>query len=153
MGFPRKEYWSGLPLPPPGDFPKPGIEPTSLALQADSLLLELSEKPTPSLWWLLISYLFGWGVRSKEYLPVESEATELVLAQQGLNSGRVQNFKLYLCIEPLNAGILATSDWLTPLGLSRFCSSITYSVRLLYSVWNDVTLNSLQATFVTLFQY
>jgi len=29
MGFSRKEYWSGLPCPPPGDLPDPGIEPTS----------------------------------------------------------------------------------------------------------------------------
>ena len=27
MGFPRQEYWSGLPFPPPGDLPHPGIEP------------------------------------------------------------------------------------------------------------------------------
>ena len=32
MGFPRQEYWSGLPLPAPGDLPDPGIEPTSPAL-------------------------------------------------------------------------------------------------------------------------
>ena len=25
MGFPRQEYWSGLPFPPPGDLPNPGI--------------------------------------------------------------------------------------------------------------------------------
>ena len=30
MGFPRQEYWSGLPCPPPGDLPDPGIKPTSL---------------------------------------------------------------------------------------------------------------------------
>ena len=30
MGFSRKEYWSGLPCPPPGDLPNPGIEPASL---------------------------------------------------------------------------------------------------------------------------
>ena len=30
MGFSRKEYWSGLPCPPPGDPPSPGIELTSL---------------------------------------------------------------------------------------------------------------------------
>jgi len=30
MGFPRQEYWSGLPCAPPGDLPKPGIKPTSL---------------------------------------------------------------------------------------------------------------------------
>ena len=29
MGFSRQEYWSGLPCPPPGDLPNPGIEPTS----------------------------------------------------------------------------------------------------------------------------
>ena len=28
MGFPRQEYWSGLPFPPPGDLPDPGIEPS-----------------------------------------------------------------------------------------------------------------------------
>ena len=30
MGSSRQEYWSGLPGPPPGDFPDPGIEPESL---------------------------------------------------------------------------------------------------------------------------
>ena len=44
MGFPRQEYWSGLPFPSPGDLPHPGIElcpgikPGSPPLQADSLL-------------------------------------------------------------------------------------------------------------------
>ena len=32
MGFSRQEYWSGLPFPPPGDLPNPGIEPVSPAL-------------------------------------------------------------------------------------------------------------------------
>ena len=41
MGFPRQEYWSGLPFPSPGDLPNPGIEPGSPALQADSLPTEL----------------------------------------------------------------------------------------------------------------
>ena len=31
MGFSRQEYWSGLPCPPPGDLPDPGIKLTSLA--------------------------------------------------------------------------------------------------------------------------
>ena len=29
MGFFKQEYWTGLPFPPPGDLPKPGIETTS----------------------------------------------------------------------------------------------------------------------------
>ena len=37
MEFPRQECWSGLPFPSPGDFLDLGIEPPSLALQADSL--------------------------------------------------------------------------------------------------------------------
>ena len=30
MGFSRQEYWRGLPCPPPGDLPDPGIELASL---------------------------------------------------------------------------------------------------------------------------
>ena len=32
LEFPRQEYWSGLPFPPPGDRPVPGIEPRFLSL-------------------------------------------------------------------------------------------------------------------------
>ena len=48
MGFPRQEYWSGLPfphpgdLPNPGDLPDPGIEsafPVAPVLAGDSLPL------------------------------------------------------------------------------------------------------------------
>ena len=42
MGFPRQEYWGGLPFPSPEDFLDPGIEPASPALQADFLLTEPS---------------------------------------------------------------------------------------------------------------
>jgi len=31
-GFPRQEYWSGLPFPSPGDLPDPGIKPGPPAL-------------------------------------------------------------------------------------------------------------------------
>ena len=34
MGFSRQEYWSGLPCPPPGDLPDPGIKPMSLTSPA-----------------------------------------------------------------------------------------------------------------------
>ena len=39
VGFSRQEYWSGLPCPPPGDLPDPGIIPASPALQAEFLPL------------------------------------------------------------------------------------------------------------------
>ena len=30
MGFSRQEYWNGLPFPPPGELPDPGIKLASL---------------------------------------------------------------------------------------------------------------------------
>ena len=44
MGFSRQVYWSGLPSPPGGVLPSPGIEPRSPELQADSLPSEPPEK-------------------------------------------------------------------------------------------------------------
>ena len=48
MGFSQQEYWSELPGPPPGDFPDPGIKPTSPALQIDSLSLSYQGSPNTS---------------------------------------------------------------------------------------------------------
>ena len=48
MGFPRQEYWSGLPFRFSEDLPDPGIEPLSPALQVDSLLL--SHQVSPRYW-------------------------------------------------------------------------------------------------------
>ena len=45
MGFSRQEYWSGLPCPPPGNLPNPGIESASPGLPADSLLLSHEGSP------------------------------------------------------------------------------------------------------------
>ena len=45
MGFSRQVYWSGLPFPPPGDLPDPGIQPGSPTLLADSLPYEPPGKP------------------------------------------------------------------------------------------------------------
>ena len=45
MGFPRQEYWNGLPFPSPGNLPNPGIKPESPTLQADALLSEPPGQP------------------------------------------------------------------------------------------------------------
>ena len=45
LGFARQEYWGGLSCPPPGDLPDPGMEPTSPALQVDSLSLSYQGSP------------------------------------------------------------------------------------------------------------
>ena len=43
--FSRQEYWSGLPCPPPGDLPNPGLEPMSLASPALAGGLFTAETP------------------------------------------------------------------------------------------------------------
>ena len=68
MGFSWQEYWSGLPCPPPGDIPNPGVEPASPvshALHADTLplygasLVAQMVKNPPAMWetWVLS---LGW---------------------------------------------------------------------------------------------
>ena len=52
MGFFRQEYWSGLPFPPPGNFPDPEIEPVSPALQVDSLAFGEASFKLPSIMYL-----------------------------------------------------------------------------------------------------
>ena len=46
MGFPRQEYWSELPSPPPRDRPDPGIEPTSPVLAGGFFTSESPGKPS-----------------------------------------------------------------------------------------------------------
>ena len=53
MGFPRQEYWSGLPFPSPGNLPNPWIKPASPAWQADSLPIE-PPRNFGLIWWFFI---------------------------------------------------------------------------------------------------
>ena len=46
MGFPRQEYWSGLPFPSLGDLPDPGIEPMSPSLAGGYFTAEPAGSPT-----------------------------------------------------------------------------------------------------------
>jgi len=45
MGFPRREYWSGLPFPSLGDLPDPEIKPWSPALAGKFFTAEPPGKP------------------------------------------------------------------------------------------------------------
>ena len=53
LGFSRQEYWSGLPCPPPGNLPDPGIKPASLMCPAlaDRFFI------TISIWELLVTLI------------------------------------------------------------------------------------------------
>ena len=59
VGFFRQEYYSGLPFPPPGNLPDPGIKPMYPALQAISciyrwILNQVSHQGI--LWYTLFMY-------------------------------------------------------------------------------------------------
>ena len=45
LGFPRQEYWSGLPFPSSEDFSNPETEPESTALAGRSFTTEPPGKP------------------------------------------------------------------------------------------------------------
>ena len=49
MGLPRQEYCSGLPFPPSGDLPDPGIEPAPPGLAGGIFPTETPGKPSISL--------------------------------------------------------------------------------------------------------
>ena len=78
MGFSRQEYWSGLPLSSPGDFPNPGIKSGSPALQADSLLTELRGKPSASAWLIIKVHL------EVEVCPEPKELPNILLSRYRL---------------------------------------------------------------------
>ena len=82
MGFSRQEYWSGLPYPLPGDLPDSQIEPTSPALQVDSLPTQSPGKP--------ISQLYTntkWKVKKKKRVisPVPLEVATFLWWNPHLN--------------------------------------------------------------------
>ena len=89
MGFPRQEYWSGLPFPSSGDLPNAGIELLSLALQLNYFTSEASGKFLNILYCycnsdfkiihlcIYLSYLFQcifhWFLHSKEMSKTDKQ--------------------------------------------------------------------------------
>ena len=68
MGFSRQDTGVGLPCPPPGDLPNPGIEPRSPALQVDSLTSEPPGGATNTLTQALEYYS---AIKKNEIPPTE----------------------------------------------------------------------------------
>ena len=106
MEFSRKEYWSGLLFPSPGDLTDPEIEPGSLALQADSLL---SEPPGKTFW--------------NTFIKTSSTVT-------------IQNFKYKRCYSAFSGHpwqpLLKCSYWINRSGFLT-CSSISVLLAFRYT--------------------
>ena len=64
LRFSRQEHWSGLPCPPPGNLPDPGIEPASLtspALAGRFLLASRASKAVHMGSGQVICFFLNWG--------------------------------------------------------------------------------------------
>ena len=64
MGFPRQDYWSGLPFLPPGDLSDQGIKQCLLLWQANSSLLSHLGSPVLA----LVELIFQWGGQTKKQI-------------------------------------------------------------------------------------
>ena len=65
IGFPKQEYWNGLPFPPAGDLPDPGIaleSPKSLALAGGFFTTEPPEKDRQIIDQKFSHYHFVWSI-------------------------------------------------------------------------------------------
>jgi len=62
IGFPRQEYWSGLPFPSAGNLPNPGVKPASSTLAGEFFTTE-----PPGRLQLLTKLIFGriWQMQKK----------------------------------------------------------------------------------------
>ena len=100
MGFPRQEYWSRLPLPPPGDLPRLGIEPASPALAGRFFTTEAPGKPS----WLLYLSQWTWWNRKQEWQPPEAQCRQVTYVRwhpldmrslRTVSRFRVGNYRCY----------------------------------------------------------
>ena len=101
MGFSKQEYWSGLPCPPPGDLPNPGIKPAFLMSPALTCrpILYCWKKERKKEKWLSCVWLFvtPWTVAyqapqsmefsRQEYFTAEPLRYSIILSVSYLSDG------------------------------------------------------------------
>ena len=110
-GFSRREHSSGLPLPPPGGLPHPGIEPVSPALQVYSLLSEPPGKPEKR--WTLL--------RKSWDEEVQQTRGPLTVSLAGLRSQEPGVSPACWAGQALQGALLPTHGWAKKLS-SVFCN-------------------------------
>ena len=75
MGFSRQEYWGGLPFPPPGDLPDPGIKPLSPAPVGGFFTTEPPGNPH----FIIVNRILEWHMRkiTTSFLEITSQTNLL----------------------------------------------------------------------------
>ena len=96
QGFPRKEFWSGLPFPSPGDLSDPEIELMSPAWQADSLpLSHLKLNPILLNSRQILYCLCPQGSHCTVILNVKDEEVKMILSYIKRDTITIHTYLLY----------------------------------------------------------
>ena len=98
MGFFGQEYWSGLPFPPPGDLPDPGIKLRSPALTGGFFTTEPPGKPNEHLYTLLLLSRFS-RVRLRATPQMAAHQAPRPWDSPGKNTGVGCHCLLQLCLK------------------------------------------------------
>ena len=117
MGSSRQEYWSGLPCPPPGDLPHPGIKPRSPTLQAHPLS---SESP-------------GKSSQSGPPLTLPGHLPHLTLRTASLSRPYLLS-ELYSWPQTYSPWTSLLSSWVPPPGCTAFLSSLKQAYLLCFPI-------------------
>ena len=89
IGFSRQEYWSGLPCPPPGDIPNPGMKPRSSTLLVDCLPSKPPGKPKNT------------GVGSLSFSSQQERGKAIPLSRKILPGSHIDHFEIHLMVQSL----------------------------------------------------
>ena len=112
MGFPRQEYWCGLPFPSPGDLPEPGIEPASSALAGKFFTMEPPGKSREPCNWCYFSEAETVTISSTDVPPAHCLAD--FLPEDGMfHSTQSWMLKHQLTGEGLQVGRMQKNTWLS----------------------------------------
>ena len=134
MGFPRQEYWSGLPFPSPGALPNPGIKPTCLCLLHCRQILYHWAVPSALVLFANGPCLLNWAryFQSNVFMPSCSS----ISTHPGLKDYRGHFFnltwiwmpqiQLVLELSPWNRGGVTDVDWVQKMNGSHLTFPIHF---------------------------
>ena len=129
---PRKEYWSGLPFPPPGVLPDPGIEPTSLALAGRFFSIE---PPGKYVGWLDGAGQEPSGYGKAKWLPLQLFSFLPRLRKCHLEAGACQELASVLSTSRHLLELDLTGNALEDSGLRLLCQGLRHPVCRLRILW------------------
>ena len=127
MGFPRQEYSSGLPFPPPGDLPHPGIEPIfGISCIAGGFFIPLSHLGSPKCPVLVLVLLCLTYLSHVSFFTIYIMGIVLSSSHLTYRDNLGQESDIGSCALPLYSLVLLLLGQDSPCPLPHWCSSSMY---------------------------